>query len=274
MYMKKWLAALLMITVLVIAGCSNDSGGGTSDNTTLPKILKNKKLVIGMSTGYFPFDMKDPSGKFVGYDADTAEALAKALGVEVEYKQFTFDGLIPALQTGEIDMVFAGMTIRGDRALAVSFANPYFQTGQAVMLPSSDTKTQTWQDLDVKGNKIAVGIGTTGALLAKEVYKNAEVLDFEDFPSAAAAMAQGKANGIVYDEPAIAVWNLKNAGQVRQLEGLISSENLGIAVKKNDFEMVQWINSFLNSYIGSPAELASRHKWFETSEWLSEVVDE
>ena len=275
--MKKWLAAVLMIAVLVIAGCSDASGGGVStENSTIQKVLKEKKLVIGMSSGYFPFDMKDPNGDFVGYDVDFANALGAALGdnIKVEYKQFTFDGLIPALQTGEVDMIFAGMTIRGDRALAVSFANPYFQTGQAVMLPASDTKTKTWQELDVKGNKIAVGIGTTGALLAKDVFKNAEVLDFEDFPSAAAAMAQGKANAVLYDEPAIAVWNLKNAGQVRPLEGLVSSENLGIALKKNDFETIQWVNSFLNSYIGSPDELASRHKWFETSDWLSEVVDE
>lgn len=274
--MKKWLAALLMITVLIIAGCSDSGGGVSTENSTIQKALKDKKLIIGMSPGYFPFDMKDPNGDFVGYDVDTANALGAALGkdIKVEYKQFTFDGLIPALQAGEVDMVFAGMTIRGDRALAVSFSNPYFQTGQAVMLPTSDTATKTWQELDVKGKKIAVGIGTTGALLAKDVFKNAEVLDFEEFPSAAAAMAQGKADAVVYDEPAIAVWKLQNGDQVRQLEGLISSENLGIALKKNDFETVQWVNSFLNSYIGSPAELASRNKWFETSDWLSEVVDE
>ena len=277
MNMKKWLAAVLMITVLIIAGCSNDSGGGVStENSTIQKVLKEKKLIIGMSPGYFPFDMKDPNGDFVGYDVDTANALGAALGkdIKVEFKQFTFDGLISALQTGEVDMIFAGMTIRGDRALAVSFANPYFQTGQAVMLPGTDSATKTWQDLDVKGNKIAVGIGTTGALLAKDVFKNAEILDFEEFPSAAAAMAQGEADAVVYDEPAIAVWKLRNGDSIRQLEGLISTENLGIAIRKNDFETIQWVNSFLDSYLGSPAELTSREKWFETSDWLSEVVEE
>lgn len=275
--MKKWLAAVLMISVLIIAGCSNDSGGGVStDNSTIQKALKEKKLVIGMSPGYFPFDMKDPNGDFVGYDVDTANALAAALGkdIKVEFKQFTFDGLVPALRTGEIDMIFAGMTIRGDRALAVSFSDPYFQTGQAVMVPGTDKATKTWQDLDVKGNKIAVGIGTTGALLAKDVFQNAEILDFEEFPSAAAAMAQGEADGVVYDEPAIAVWKLKNGDSVREIEELISTENLGIAIQKNDFDTIQWVNSFLNSYLGSPAELASRNKWFETSDWLDEVVEE
>ncbi|MER2076551.1 transporter substrate-binding domain-containing protein [Psychrobacillus psychrotolerans] len=275
--MKKWLVAVLMITVLIVAGCSNDSGGGVStENSTIQKALKEKKLVIGMSPGYFPFDMKDPNGDFVGYDVDTANALAAAIGkdIKVEFKQFTFDGLVPALRTGEIDMIFAGMTIRGDRALAVSFSDPYFQTGQAVMVPGTDKATKTWQDLDVKGNKIAVGIGTTGALLAKDVFQNAEILDFEEFPSAAAAMAQGEADGVVYDEPAIAVWKLKNGDSVNQLEELISTENLGIAIQKNDFDTIQWVNSFLNSYLGSPAELASRNKWFETSDWLDEVVEE
>ena len=87
-------------------------------------------------------------------------------------------------------------------------------------------------------------------------------------------MAQGEADGVVYDEPAIAVWKLKNGDSVNQLEELISTENLGIAIQKNDFDTIQWVNSFLNSYLGSPAELASRNKWFETSDWLDEVVEE
>jgi polar amino acid transport system substrate-binding protein len=272
--MKKWLTVLLMITVLLIAGCSNDSGVVSSENSTLQNVLKKKKLVIGTAPGYFPFEMKDSEGNFVGYDIDLANSMAEWLKVDVEYKQFAFEGLVPALQTGEVDMIVAGMTMRGDRALAVSFSNPYYKTGQALMVPSSDKTTKSWEDLDVKGNKIAVGIATTGALLAKDLFKNAEVLDFEDFPLAATAMAQGQADAVIYDEPAIAVWKLRNENQVTQVEGLISSENLGIAVKKNDIETILWLNAFLANYVESPEELSSRHKWFETSDWLNEVVDE
>lgn len=273
--MKKWFAVLGMSLALLVAGCSDDSAGTDGgQKSTIQSILKNKKLVVGTAPGYFPFDMKDKDGKFVGYDMDTAEAIGKALGVKVEYKQFGFDGLIPALQTGEIDMIFGGMTIRGDRALAVSFSNPYYKTGQALMVPSSDTSTKSWEDLDTKGTKVAVSLGTTGALLAKDLFKNAEVLDFEDFPGAATAMQQGQADAVLYDEPGITVWKLRNSDSVTHIEGLISSENLGIAVRKNDFESIQWLNSFLQSYIESPAELASREKWFENNEWLTEVEEE
>jgi len=272
--MKKIITAMLIITVLIIAGCSSNEGGTTAEKSTLQNVLDKKKLVIGTAPGYFPFDMKDSDGNFVGYDIDLANEIGEWLDVEVEFKQFAFDGLGPALQTGDVDLLIAGMTIRGDRALAMSFSNPYYMIDQALMVPSADTATKSWEDLDVKGNKIAVGIATTGALMAKDIFKNAEVLDFEDFASAATAMQIGQANAVLYDAPAVAIWKLRNEGDVRQLDGFDSAENLGIAVKKNDIETILWLNSFLENYKGSPKELDSRKKWFETSDWLDKVLEE
>lgn len=273
--MKKWLLPLMMIAALFIAGCSDNAGAtGGGQPSTIDKIVKNKKVVVGIAPGYFPFEMKDTEGNFIGYDVDLANAIGESIGVEVEFKQFSFDALIPALQTGEIDLSIAGTTIRGDRALAVSFAKPYYKTGQTLMVPASDTTTKSWEDLDKPGNKIAVSMGTTGALLAKDLFKNAEVLDFDDFPGASTAVQMGKADAIVYDEPAIAVWVMQNPDKVRKVEGLITGENLGIAVKKNDHATVQWLNSFLDSYLESPAELASREKWFNSGDWLDDVEEE
>ncbi|RFU64531.1 ABC transporter substrate-binding protein [Peribacillus saganii] len=270
---KRLIFVLLLLFTLVVSGCSNDSEvqKAGSDPSTIDSVLKKKKLIVGTAPGYFPFEMKDLNGNFIGYDIDTANAIAESLKVDIEFKQFGFDGLIPALQTGEIDMVVAGMTIRGDRALSVSFANPYFKTGQVMMLPKKDTATKSWQDLDKKGKKIAVSLGTTGALLAKQLYKNAQVLDFEDFPTASMAMIQGQADGIIYDEPGVRTYELMNPDSVRGVYDLISSENLGIAVRKDDLRSIQWINSFLESYIGSPKELESREKWFENADWLDKV---
>jgi len=149
--MKKIITAMLIITVLIIAGCSSNEGGTTAEKSTLQNVLDKKKLVIGTAPGYFPFDMKDSDGNFVGYDIDLANEIGEWLDVEVEFKQFAFDGLGPALQTGDVDLLIAGMTIRGDRALAMSFSNPYYMIDQALMVPSADTATKSWEDLDVKG---------------------------------------------------------------------------------------------------------------------------
>ncbi|MBK3495607.1 transporter substrate-binding domain-containing protein [Viridibacillus sp. YIM B01967] len=276
--MKKWLAALMMITMLIVAGCGNggDSGstaGASNNNSTIQKVIKAKKLVVGTNPGYYPFEMVDTKGKFIGYDIDVAQAIADNLGVKLEVKQYGFDGLVPALQTGEIDMIFAGMSITGERALAVSFANPYYKTGQSIMLQANDNTTKSYEDLDKKGTKIATQIATTGSLLAKGIYKNAEIKDFEDFPAAALALQSGQVDAVIYDEPAIQVYNLQQKGKVKKMDGVISADNLGLAVQKNDFESLQWLNSFLHSYIDSPAELESRAKWFEKSDWLTTVKE-
>nr|WP_312578733.1 transporter substrate-binding domain-containing protein [Sedimentibacter sp.] len=271
--MKK-IISIIMIALLVfsLVGCSSgNTATASKDVSTIEKIQKNGKLVIGTAPGYLPFEMKDVDGNFVGYDIDIANAMGASLGVPVEFKQYEFSGLIPALQTGDIDMILGAMTIRGDRALAVSFSNPYYATGQVLMVPTSDTTTKSWQDLDVAGKKIAVGQGTTGALLAKQLYKNAEVVDYADFPTAGMALNQGKADGVVYDEPPVRQYEIMYSDKVKGIYDLISAENLGIPVKLNDLETVQWVNSFLEGYKGGPADLQSIDKWFHSSDWMSTI---
>ena len=259
---QKWL--VLVLALVMVAAVST----AASADSIMDTIQRRGSVRIGTAPGYLPFEMLDVDGNFMGYDIDLGNALGAAMGVDVQFVQFPFAGLIAALQTGEIDMIIAGMTIRGDRALAASFSNPYYATGQVLMLPANDTTTQSWEDLDQRGYRIAVSQGTTGALLAKELYQNADVLDFDDFPTSAMALTQGMADAIVYDEPAVRMYELMQPGAVRGLYDLISSENLGIAVPHNDFAAVQWINSFLYSYVGSVAEQASKIKWFQSTDWM------
>ncbi|MDP3487415.1 MAG: transporter substrate-binding domain-containing protein, partial [Bacillota bacterium] len=147
--MKK-IVSLVVVTLLlfsVLVGCSQQaSNTGVKEQSTVERVLSKKKLVVGTAPGYLPFEMKDKQGNFIGYDIDLGKAIGAALKVDVEFKQYSFSALIPALQTGEIDMLIAGMTIRGDRALAVSFSNPYYATGQVLMLPAKDTKTTSWKE--------------------------------------------------------------------------------------------------------------------------------
>lgn len=272
--MKKIITFIMIATCIVtLAGCKQTvkSADGKKVSSTIDRVLAKKKLVIGTAPGYLPFEMKDKNGKFFGYDIDLGNAMGEALKVPVEFKQFGFSGLISAIQTGDIDMVLAGMTIRGDRALAASFSNPYYATGQVLMVSAKDETIKSWEDLDVAGKIIATSQGTTGALMAKQLFQKAKVVDFDDFPTACMAIIQGKADGIIYDEPGIKMFEIKNKKSVRGIYNLISAENLGVAVAHNDLETVQWVNSFLESYKGNPKELASVEKWFKSTDWMETV---
>lgn len=269
--MKKGMLVFLTLLLLMVTGCSQETGAGSTELSTIEKIQQKKKLVIGFGSGDIPFHVKDKQGKWVGYEVDLANAMGEVLKAEVEFKQFEFSALIPALQNGDIDMILSAMTIRGDRALAVTFSDPYYSTGAVIMVPKTDTTTKSWEDLDKPGNKIAVSQGTTGALLSKTIIKQAGILDFDSLTTAAMAVSQGQANGLIYDETAVRVYELMYPDSVRGVYDLISTENLGIALKLNDVKTQIWVNSFLASYKNSPADLASHKKWFETSEWLSDV---
>lgn len=273
--MKKIIVLLMSIfLVLSLVGCTSTtaSTSGGQEESTLTKIQQNNKIVIGTAPGYYPFEMKDTDGNFIGYDIDIGNAIGESLGVEVEFKQYEFSGLIPALQTGDIDLILAGMTINGERAAAVSFSDPYFEGGQVLMINKSDTTSKSWEDLDFEGNVIAAAQGTTGALLAKQLFKNAEVVDYDTFPTSGMAIAQGKADGIIYDEPPIRQFELMN-DDIKGIYDVISAENLGIATKFNDLEMVQWLNSFLEGYKSSPKDLESIDKWFNSTDWMETVED-
>lgn len=275
MMCKRKLVAIVCILIfsIFLTGCVQQASKDVT-SSTIDEITKRKKLIVGTSAGYYPFHMKDKKGNFIGYDIDTAKAIAQTLKVDIEFKYFTFDGLIPALQAGQVDIIIAGMTIRGDRALSVSFSEPYFSTGQVLMVPKEDSVTKEWKDLDLPGKKIAVPIGTTGALLAKQLFKKASVLDFDEITTAAMAVMQGRADGLIYDEPGIRTYELMYPKKVRGIFKLISNEHLGIAIRKNDLETVQWLNSFITSYKGSPAEIASYDKWFKSIDWMAQVKND
>jgi polar amino acid transport system substrate-binding protein len=269
--MKKGLLVFVALLLLLMTGCSQETGSVAQEKSTIEKIQEKKKLVIGFGSGDIPFHVKDKQGNWVGYEVDLAKAMAESLKVEVEFKQFEFSALIPALQNGDIDMILSAMTIRGDRALAVTFSQPYYSTGAVLMVPKTDTTTKSWEELDKPGKKIAVSQGTTGALLAKSIIKQASILDYDSLTNAAMAVSQGQADGMIYDETAVRVYELMYPGTVRGIYNLISTENLGIALKLNDVKTQLWLNSFLDSYKNSPTDLASHKKWFETNDWLSEV---
>jgi polar amino acid transport system substrate-binding protein len=217
--------------------------------------------------------MKDTKGDFIGYDMDLARAMAKSLSVKVEFKQYDFAALIPALKQGSVDIAIAGFSITGERALEISYSKPYYAAGQSMLVPTSDSTTKSWQDLDITGKRIGVSQGTTGAMLAHDLFKQATVADYENLPAATLALSQKKVDAIVYDQPGLQISAKQNPDKVRILPDRISTENLGLVLKHNDIASVQWVNSFLDSYLGSGDEKLSRDTWFNSVAWFDKTQE-
>ncbi|HHD57370.1 MAG TPA: transporter substrate-binding domain-containing protein, partial [Desulfobulbaceae bacterium] len=101
---------------------------------TLTKIFADKVLRVGVNPQFKPFSF-EKDGKRIGVDIDIANLLAKKLGVAAKIVvPKSFSDLIPMLQSGDIDIILAGMSITFDRAKTIDFSTPYFETGLSILL--------------------------------------------------------------------------------------------------------------------------------------------
>ncbi len=263
---------------LLLTGCG---GSGSTPSTKTPIVAEQKgsiadikkkgKIVVGTATGYYPFEMADKQGQLVGFDIDVAKAIAKELGVTVEFQNYAFSGLIPALQAKKIDMVIAGMTINDKRKEVVDFSDPYFVSGQALLINKKIPNIKSWQDLDKKGNVIAVSMGTTADQTASAMFKQATVKKFEGSALAGLELINGKATAVVHETPWVAIYHRLHKETTYPILEPFTTENLGVAIPKGNPELVAYINQFLKKYKSSEGYKKSYAYWFIDMPWWDAV---
>lgn len=111
------------------------------------RIAKTKVIKIAVNTIYPPMEFKDPeTGKLVGFDIDLGQALAKELGVALDWQESAFEQLIPSLQTGRADMILSGLSDRPARRQTLDFVN-YLNSGAQFYTLASGTDVNTLADL-------------------------------------------------------------------------------------------------------------------------------
>ena len=228
--MSKKLIALMVLSVFVLSlglvGCSS-----SSTQPAAKKVLK-----VGSDTAFAPFEFQDEKTKeYVGFDMDLIRALGKQMGYEVQIQGMGFDGLIPALESGQIDALISAMTITDARAQKVNFTKPYYKSGLSVVVKADNNTIKGFKDLD--GKRIAVQIGTTGSNEAKKV-KDAKIREFNTAPEAFLELRNGGVDAVVNDAP-VNDYFIKQAGgkDAKMVGDLLSAEDYGIATSKKNVEL-------------------------------------
>ncbi len=205
-----------------------------------------KPLIVGMELQYPPFEMSDKDGTPTGVSVDLAKALGKYLGREVKIENIAWDGLIPSLKTGKIDLIISSMTITDERQKTIDFSIPYAQTNLAI-LTNKTSGIKNIETLNQKGKKIAVKKGTTGHIYANQYLKNAELLVFDKENAAVLEVIQGKADGFLYDQLTIYKnWANHKETTVALLKPFQENpEYWGMAIKKGNDELRERVNAFI-----------------------------
>ena len=230
-----------------------------SAENTLEKILNAKKIRIAIDVANPPFGILDKSGQPDGSDVAVARQIAKDLGAEVEFVQVPSTGRIPALLAGRADVTIASISVTTDRAKAVMYCNPNGALSITIFAPQS-VKIKTPADL--VGKRVGITRATLEeATVPKMAPEGTKIVWFDDLASTVQALLSGQVDAAAMT--AFAEKTVSDANPAKQLENklLVTTAFYGPIVRPGDFELRQWINTwiFINSRNGTLATIYKKY---------------
>ncbi|MDK2562486.1 transporter substrate-binding domain-containing protein [Romboutsia sedimentorum] len=244
---KAALGILVGVLSFSLVGCSQKE-----ESSQLESIKEKGKLVIGTSADYPPYEFhKKIDGKdtVVGFEMEIAKEIAKEIGVELEIKDMKFDGLLPALQSQNIDMVVAGMSPTEERKKAVNFTDVYYNGENAILIKKDDLeKYKTVESLKnikigVQKSSIQEGFAkdNIGATNIKSLSKIPDIiLELKNSNVDAVVVSKDAVGGYLKEYPEIVFANI-DLGQDKE-------EGSAIATKKSeDYSLIKKTNDILGS---------------------------
>jgi len=227
---------------------------------TPAEIQAKGKLVVGVLTDFPPFAGMDANQQPVGYDDDVARLLAERLGVAVELVPVTGPNRIPYLLTNRVDILVAALGINADRAKQVNFSNPYSKLDVMVMAPKS-REVKGPEDLP----KYTVGVtraGSQDTFLTAVAPPNTNIMRFEDDPTSLQALISGQVDVIGASSIHLARLQREHPNLEIERKFLLRSQGNGIGIRKEDTELLDYVNAFVAEIVSSGKLDEINQTWF------------
>jgi len=259
----------LSITAVGLAGVCGRPRMATASGLTLGDIKGSGKLRIGVEAAYVPFTFRK-DGQIVGYDVDFAEIFCKSLGVKPDFIDTAWAGVIPSLYAKKFDVIMSAMTYTAERIQRVAFTIPYGEASQALLVRAGDASSITKLD-NLAKKVVGIKLGSPGEILAKKQSDEvkartgngfAEVKVFNDHPSAYIALAQGKVDAVYNTVPTLAMVLRDAPGKYAMVKGLGADNWCGIACRKEDTEVVEFLNEQIRKLRADDTLGKLQEKWF------------
>jgi ABC-type amino acid transport substrate-binding protein len=229
--------ALVLAIALVSTGCGGGGQGGGGGGG-------DEQITIASDIAYPPFEF-EKNGKPVGFDIDLMREIGKRAGFTPEFKNVTFDGIIPGLGNNLYDAGASSFTITKAREKQIDFSDPYFNADQSLMVErGSPIKSID----DIGDGTVGVQLGTTGELKAKEFEQQGkitgEVRTFDTITEAFSALENGQIDAVINDFPVSAYFAKTGGGSLEVVQTIPTGEQYGIAFP-TDSDLVEPVNKAL-----------------------------
>jgi polar amino acid transport system substrate-binding protein len=242
------LVVLCLLTPCVLQGSEPASGQAP---------VSEKPLRVGVTTDSPPL-IAEQGGKVVGLEAELAREFGKFLGRSVSFVELPWKDQIPALLDNRTDIIMSGMSVTKARQYRIAFSEPYFRTGQIALI-RKEAKAKVpmagYYGLFAWMPVVRVGVikGTTGEFFTKKNFDNAkEIVSFTTTEEAVKALKRKRIQGykidlIIHDAPMIHNMAAENEGELVPLPALLTEEYLAWGLRKDDVEILESANTFLEN---------------------------
>jgi polar amino acid transport system substrate-binding protein len=239
----------------------------------IPLPTEGQPLKIGVSATREPFSFVDKDGRVTGHDGELARIIGTKLNRPVEFFNMKFMALIPALQSGRVDLIVTGMTATEERKKYVDFTEPYYANAQVMLvrksaaptsptaMTSADNEIAKLEDID--GKRVAVLGGSAGDLAARRHFPNASFQVFVASADAALAVKVRKADAFIYDKSVLLNLAEKNPELVI-LDQPVDKLEIAAAIRKDNTSLLAEINRVLSELKQESVLKQLRGKWIDT----------
>ena len=211
---------------------------------------ENGVLKFGTAAVTEPMSFVDGRQQIVGFDIEYATCIARKMGKKLEIVNMEFGALLPALISGKVDMIGAGLSITAERAKKVLFSQSYYPSGIAVLVKSyleklpenSDTRMKTLDDIKTK--KIGVLLGSIHDAYAQKEFPNAEILEYQNISDMLFALNTGKNEVAFFDQASLPEVLSKNP-DLGILAKNVFSVDIAAGFNQKNNHLREQFNSFL-----------------------------
>lgn len=241
-----------MMTMLILAAC------GSEDETT----SETKDVFkVGMEAGYAPFNWTqttdanggvkiDGGAEYAGgYDVEIAKKIAEGLGKELVIVKTEWDGLVPALQSGVVDAIIAGMSPTEERKESIDFTENYYTSDFVIVTKKGGAYENAKTLADFSGAKITAQLNTTNYKVIDQIPNVKMQSAMDNFPAMRVAIESGVIDGYVAERPeAISAAAANENFTYTVLEDGFKTDPADVAVAvgvRKDFDLTSQINDVL-----------------------------
>ena len=223
--------------------------------------ISAETLKVVTDPSFVPFEMMDQeTGEMIGFDMEIIAEVAERAGFDYDLQTMDFNGIIPALQTGNVDIAIAGITITDEREQIVDFSDPYYDSGLRILVREGSDIDELE---DLEGMKVGTKIGSTSYdYLMENLDEDHGVTPYPGSSDMYMALMSRSIDAVFYDAPNVGYFaRTKGEGQVTTVGPLYEGQQYGIALVDGS-EWVDEVNEALASMKEDGTYKTIYEKWF------------